>query len=154
MVKKKTTKKKKVPKFKCCGEENHKCGESCECKKDKVEVYVCPRCQSVDVGYAFELKNIFGVIPRMKCKDCGFSGMTFPKWFIDKDKLTKEHKPIDLGKDKKKDKKTKKASFKQEIEERYCPHCEDKVKVKMKDGSVDTFICDNCQFEIKKGKKK
>ncbi len=148
MAKKKT---KKKPEFKCCGEES--CGGKCACKDEKVEVYVCPRCQSVDVGYAFGFKNIFGVIPRMKCNSCGFSGMTFPKWFIDKNKLTNQHKPVDLTKQKKKDKKIKRASFKEDITERYCPHCEDNVKVKMKGGSVDTFVCDNCQFEIKYKKK-
>lgn len=149
MAKKKIKSKKKISEFKCCGEEN------CSCEKDngKIEVHVCPRCQSVNVGYSFGLKNIFGVIPRMKCKDCGFSGMTFPKWIIKKDKLTNEHKPVDMSKEKKKVKKVKKTSFKDEITERYCPNCEDKVQVRMKDGSVDTFVCENCQFEIKEKKK-
>jgi len=152
MVRRKT--KQKVPEFKCCGEEDHECGKSCECKEKRIEVYVCPRCRSVNVGYAFELKNLLGIIPRMKCKDCSFSGITFPKWFIDKDKLIDKPKSIDIGKQKKNDKKVKKASFKERITERYCPHCEDKVRINMKDGSVNTFICDNCQFEIKKEKKR
>ncbi len=147
MAKKKT--KRKVPKFQCCGIED----EECKNKENRVEVYVCPRCQSTNVGYTFGLKNIFGVIPRMKCKDCGFSATTFPKWFISKDKLTKEHKQIDLSKQKKKDKKLKRTDFKRKIEERYCPHCKDEVKVTMKDGSADTFVCENCQFEIKEKKK-
>lgn len=151
MAKKKT---KKKLEFKCCGEDDHSCGKDCKCNDDKVEVFVCPRCQSVDVGYAFELKNIFGIIPRMKCKSCGFSGTTFPKWIIDQDKLTKEHKPIDLTKQKKKDKKIKRVSFKEVIDERYCPHCKDNVRVSMKDGSVDTFVCENCQFEINDKRKK
>lgn len=147
MAKKKS--KKKNPEFKCCGIED----KECKNKDEKLEVYVCPRCQSVNVGYTFGLKNIFGVIPRMKCKDCGFSAMTFPKWYIDKNKLTKKHKPIDLSKQKKKEKKLKRTNFKARVEERYCPHCKDKVKVTMKDGSSDTFVCENCQFEIKEKKK-
>lgn len=152
MAKKKTKSKKKIPEFKCCGIEDKKCEKN---KEEKVEVYVCPKCQSVNVRYFFGLRNIFGVIPKMKCQDCGFISSVFPRWVIDKDKLSGEHKPVDLSKEKKNVKKIKKASFKAEIEERYCPHCMDNVKVKMRDGSVDTFVCENCQFEIKyKGKKK
>ena len=145
MAKKKTKSKKKIPKFQCCGNEDSKCNNK------KVEVFVCPKCQSVEVGYEFGLKNIFGVIPRMKCKSCGFSATTFPKWFIDKTKLNKKHKKIDK---KKKTNKTKRANSKMKIEEKYCPNCDDKVTVTMKDGSVDTFICENCKFEIKRRKKK
>jgi predicted RNA-binding Zn-ribbon protein involved in translation (DUF1610 family) len=143
MAKKKS--KKKIPKFKCCGE------EECTCSKnEKINVYVCPRCQSVDVGYSFGLKNIFGIIPRMKCKNCGFEAMTFPKWYIEKNKIT--NKTNNEWKREPKKEKTKKVSYKKKVVEKYCPNCEDKVQVTMKDGSVDTFICDNCKFEIKEKK--
>lgn len=155
MAKKKVIKKtkKKAPEFKCCGVEDHKCSnEDCKCNENKVEVFVCPRCQSVEVGYTFGLRNIFGIIPRMKCKTCGFSATAFPKWIIDSDKLPTEHQKI--KNEKIKEKKNKKTDFKTKVEEKYCPNCKDKVQVKMKDGSLDVFICENCKFEIKKGKKK
>lgn len=123
-------------------------------KVEKIEVFVCPKCQSTNVGYTFGVKNIFGIVPRMKCKDCKFESMTFPKWVIDKDKITNQHKPVDFSKQKSKTKNPKRANYKAKITERYCPHCDDQVKVKMKDGTVSTFVCENCQFEIKYKKKK
>lgn len=143
MVKKKTKKrvdKKKVPEFKCCGIEDK------DCSKKNLEVYVCPRCQSVEVGYKFRLTNLFGVIPRMRCKTCGFEAPSFPKWIIDKDRLTNKSRKV---KEKKETKKRKKTTYKEEILESYCPNCKDRVDVKMKDGRVDTFICENCEFQIK-----
>jgi len=50
----------------------------------KVEAYFCPKCKSVDVGYTFGLGNLFGVIPKMICKKCGFSAPSFPKVVMDK----------------------------------------------------------------------
>lgn len=134
-------------KLECCGIKDESCND------EKVEVYVCPRCQSVDVGYHFGLKNLFGVIPKMKCKNCNFISTVFPKWVIDKEKLTGESKKSNL-KNKNVKKKVKKVSLKTQIEQEYCPNCEDTVKIEMKDGKVNTFICENCKFEIKTRKKK
>ncbi len=53
-----------------------------------IQVYVCPNCQSTDVGYIFKLTNLFGVIPRMQCKKCNYEAAMFPQWIIDKKKLT------------------------------------------------------------------
>jgi Zn ribbon nucleic-acid-binding protein len=133
--------------FKCCGIEDKACND----KDKKVEVSVCPRCQAVDVKYKFSLTNLFGIVPRMKCNRCGFEAMNFPKWIIPKEKLTKKSNKI---RNKKKQVKIKNTNYKSKILESYCPHCEDKVNVTMKDGSVDTFICENCNFEIDSGVKK
>lgn len=138
MAKKKT--KKKI-KLECCGE------ESCEENNpnEKIKVYVCPNCRAVDVGYKFTLKNLFGLIPRMRCKVCGYEATTFPIWIIDKDKLTHKH----IKPKKEKQLKEKKTSYKKKIIEKYCPNCKDVVKVRMKNRSVDSFICENCKFEIR-----
>lgn len=81
MVEKKT-------KLECCG---------CGCEKEEprsqkgqprgsegvspegqMKLYFCPKCKSHDVGYIFQLKNIFGLMPKMKCKKCGFEAVSFP----------------------------------------------------------------------------
>lgn len=53
--------------------------DCCEgkCGKD-VRVSFCPRCKSRSVGYVFGFGNVFGVIPKMKCRDCGMEAPTFP----------------------------------------------------------------------------
>ncbi len=43
-----------------------------------VRISFCPKCESRKVGYVFGLGNLFGVIPKMKCQDCGFSAGIFP----------------------------------------------------------------------------
>jgi hypothetical protein len=73
-------------KFNCCGDSC--CSDHCNSDCKKVEVSVCPRCQSVNVGYMFGIQNLFGVIPRMRCKKCNFRAMSFPLWKIDKNKLS------------------------------------------------------------------
>lgn len=46
--------------------------------KDKIKVSFCPKCKSRDVKYVFELGNLFGVIPKMKCGECEFEMHGFP----------------------------------------------------------------------------
>ncbi len=46
-------------------------------RKD-VRVSFCPKCKSRSVGYVFRLGNLFGVVPKMRCRSCGFSSVTFP----------------------------------------------------------------------------
>ena len=43
-----------------------------------IRISFCPKCESRKVGYVFGLGNLFGVIPKMKCRDCGFSAGVFP----------------------------------------------------------------------------
>ncbi|MEM4719602.1 MAG: hypothetical protein QXG18_01935 [Candidatus Pacearchaeota archaeon] len=134
-------KKNKKIELNCCGENESDCKKN---KEENVEVYVCPKCRSVEVEFIFALKNLFGIIPRMRCNKCFFEGRIFPRWKISKKALNKFEKE--------KKKKSKKASYKDEIKEIYCPNCRDVVQIGMKDGSVDSFICKNCKFEIKRKK--
>ena len=64
--------------------------ECCDgsCGKD-VRVSFCPRCKSRNVGYTFGLRNLFGVIPKMMCKDCGFDSPTFPVLITNEAELKK-----------------------------------------------------------------
>jgi hypothetical protein len=55
------------------------CKCCCDCDSDKpIRVYFCPKCKSRDVKYIFELRNAFGVIPKMRCGKCGIEMPTFP----------------------------------------------------------------------------
>jgi len=74
--------------------------DCCEgkCGKD-IRVSFCPKCKSRSVGYVFEFGNVFGVIPKMRCRDCGFDATTFPILSISEEKL---HKAVDKMKKKKK----------------------------------------------------
>ncbi|MBS3087963.1 hypothetical protein J4226_05195 [Candidatus Pacearchaeota archaeon] len=47
------------------------------CGKD-IRVSFCPRCNSRNVGFVFGFGNLFGVIPKMKCRDCDFDAASFP----------------------------------------------------------------------------
>lgn len=60
----------------------------CGCGKD-VRVSFCPGCKSRSVGYVFGLKNLFGVIPKMQCKDCGFDAPSFPVLIANEAELKK-----------------------------------------------------------------
>ena len=72
--------------------------DRCKGKSGKdVRVSFCPKCKSRDVGYVFGLGNLFGVIPKMKCGDCGFDAVSFPILSISKKDLKR-----DAGKIKKK----------------------------------------------------
>ena len=54
-------------------------GSKCRDKREKeIRVSFCPQCKSRNVRYIFGFGNLFGVIPRMKCEDCGFGAATFP----------------------------------------------------------------------------
>jgi len=55
------------------------CGNDAKCDCDKlIKVYFCPKCKTHNVRYIFELSNLFGIIPKMKCLNCGFSASGFP----------------------------------------------------------------------------
>lgn len=67
--------------------------EKCECcccgdEEKSTNAYFCPKCKSTSVKYVFGLKNIFGIIPTMKCQKCGFQLRGgFPQIEISKNKL-------------------------------------------------------------------
>jgi Zn ribbon nucleic-acid-binding protein len=71
-------------------------------KKEKVSVRFCPECKSTDVGFVFRLQNIFGLMPRVECRKCGFQDVDFPLLVVGKDSLEKKGKKKAKKKTKKK----------------------------------------------------
>jgi len=68
------------------------CDEGC-CKNEKhVKVYFCPKCRSKDVGYIFTFGNVFGILPKMRCRKCGYSSNVFPQLVISGKKLAELNK--------------------------------------------------------------
>ncbi len=63
--------------------------ELCEggvCKKD-IRVSFCPKCKSRSVKYVFEFGNLFGIVPKMRCRDCEFEAVSFPVLVTTEEKL-------------------------------------------------------------------
>lgn len=61
--------------------------------KDKeIRVYFCPRCKSTSIRYIFGFGNVFGVIPRQKCQNCGLEAPAFPILVTSSEKLARESK--------------------------------------------------------------
>jgi len=59
-----------------CGEA--KC-KSCSCENKKaLRVRFCPECKATDVKFVFRLQNLFGLVPRMTCMQCGNHAPDFP----------------------------------------------------------------------------
>lgn len=69
------------------------CDGKCDCEKD-IRIYFCPNCKSHNVRYVFELGNLFGIIPKMKCFDCDFSAPTFPVLVTNKRKIEEAKKKL------------------------------------------------------------
>ena len=85
MAKKKNKKQEKE----CC----ELCGDTCKCDKDKkIKVYFCPKCKSKDVGYMFNFRSAFGIIPRMRCNKCKFESIGFPQLVVSESKLKQMEK--------------------------------------------------------------
>ena len=66
-------------------------GSACKCEKD-IRVSFCPKCKSRNVRYVFEFKNLFGVIPKMRCEKCGTEMPSFPVLVTNKKLLAKSDK--------------------------------------------------------------
>ena len=52
--------------------------KECECCGKEIRMYFCPRCKSHQVFPVQGWRNAFGIIPKWRCKKCGFENMTFP----------------------------------------------------------------------------
>ena len=65
--------------------------EKTKAKNKIIKLYFCPECKSKEVGYIFEFHNIFGIIPRMRCRKCKREGL-FPIMIINLNKLNKNKK--------------------------------------------------------------
>lgn len=68
--------------------------ECCEGSGKDVRVSFCPSCKSRSVGYVFGVGNLFGVMPKMKCRDCEFEMASFPVLTINEKDLAKAIKKI------------------------------------------------------------
>ena len=73
-------------------EEKTKQGKPKKEKDKQVKAYFCPKCKSMDVGYTFQLRNLFGLIPTMQCKKCHYKAPIFPLLVVSKSKLRKKRK--------------------------------------------------------------
>ena len=68
------------------------CGDGvCKPEKD-IRVSFCPKCKSQNVKYVFEFKNLFGVLPKMRCEKCGTEMPSFPVLVTNKKLLAKSEK--------------------------------------------------------------
>lgn len=52
-----------------------------------LKISFCPKCKSKSIRYIFTLPNLFGLIPKQKCLDCGFQTPIFPIMVIDRARL-------------------------------------------------------------------
>ncbi|MGK0208896.1 MAG: hypothetical protein ACI83O_000155 [Patescibacteria group bacterium] len=43
-----------------------------------LKIRFCPNCKSTDVGFVFNVKTLFGILPRVKCHDCDYDSIEFP----------------------------------------------------------------------------
>ena len=57
--------------------------------KERIKVSFCPKCKSYNVRYIFGVRNLFGTIPRMKCRECGLESAIFPILSVTKKDLAK-----------------------------------------------------------------
>ncbi len=44
----------------------------------QIRVAFCPKCKSRNIRHIFRLGNLFGVLPKMRCGNCGNEMITFP----------------------------------------------------------------------------
>ena len=58
----------------------------------KIKLFFCPKCRSKNVFHPFGLGNLWGLIPKWRCRDCGFEAGVFPIIVIDGNKLKKKVK--------------------------------------------------------------
>jgi len=54
-----------------------------------IKVSFCPKCKSGNVRYVFEMKNLFGILPKMRCEKCGTEMPSFPLLVTNKKLLAK-----------------------------------------------------------------
>ncbi len=76
-----------------CGESSYETKhEKCNCCEHEkpIRVRFCPNCKSTNVKFVFELKNLFGLVPRIRCAKCGNQSVDFPILIVDKKNLEKK----------------------------------------------------------------
>jgi Zn ribbon nucleic-acid-binding protein len=58
-----------------------------KCCEKEIRISFCPACKSRDIRYVFGVGNLFGIIPQVKCLECGFKSMSFPVLITTEEKL-------------------------------------------------------------------
>ncbi len=43
-----------------------------------IKIKFCPECKATDVKFVFNVKSLFGLLPRMTCLKCGNHAPDFP----------------------------------------------------------------------------
>jgi RNase P subunit RPR2 len=54
-----------------------------------IKIRFCPKCNSTNVGFVFRIQNMFGLLPKVECKRCGYNQNEFPIVVITKEELEK-----------------------------------------------------------------
>ena len=57
-----------------------------------LRIRFCPECKSGEVYFVFRLQNIFGLLPRIECTNCGHHDVDFPVLILHPDELKKKKK--------------------------------------------------------------
>lgn len=68
------------------------CNIGCGCDDRQIRVSFCPKCKSRDIKHVFELRNLFGVLPKMRCGKCGNEMVVFPVLVTNKKILEESEK--------------------------------------------------------------
>ncbi len=84
--------KKKEAVCELCGEVKPK---KCKCKEHKpLKIKFCPECRATDVKFVFNIKSLFGLLPRVECMKCGAHAPDFPIAIIPAKKKTTKKKMV------------------------------------------------------------
>jgi len=67
-------------------------------KMKQIKLYFCPECNSKDVHHPFELKNLFGVIPKWRCRECNFQSPIFPLAVFNSDAINQRKNKLNQKK--------------------------------------------------------
>ncbi|MGC9309820.1 MAG: hypothetical protein ACP5D2_03960 [Candidatus Nanoarchaeia archaeon] len=62
-----------------------------------IKIRFCPKCKSKHVRYMFTLRNLFGIMPRQICDDCGYQAAIFPQIEVEESKIKKLEKNMKQG---------------------------------------------------------
>ncbi len=104
----------------------------------EIKVYFCPKCNDLNVKHPFGLRNLFGIIPKWKCSNCGFQAPVFPMMVVNTDKLDKM---IEKENKKVKEKGKGKAII-------ICPECKsENITPYMRWKGDNRYLCKNCGYQ-------
>lgn len=118
-------------------------------KDKKLRVRFCLDCKSFNVRYIHTVGNLLGIIPKMRCMNCGAEATVFPIMEITQKELDKKNKEFKKKVEKVDDK--IKSNNKSKGKEIYvCPKCKSKnVKNNMRYRSDTNMDCLDCGYSGK-----